>query len=190
MLYVDDGAFAFETRKEMEVGSNLVFNHFRRFVLHMHVGSKSKPSKTECVSFPAPGHFKILTLPSTTIPTDSSSSHLAITKQKKENKETRQKRKDQKYEDAEETKPIRIGETGIITFTRHFRYLRSYISYSIKDEYDIEHKISQDSAAMGALNNFWADDTVDNFSKQLFFVQFPATYCCGDARVGKFVKQH
>ena len=49
MLYVDDGAFAFETRKEMEVGSNLVFNHFRRFGLQMHVGSKSKPSKTEYV---------------------------------------------------------------------------------------------------------------------------------------------
>ena len=85
MLYVDDGAFDFETRKEMEVGSNLVFNHFRRFGLQMHIGSKSKPSKTEC----APGHFKILTLPSTTIPTDSSSSHTVIPKQKKENDETR-----------------------------------------------------------------------------------------------------
>ena len=55
----------------------------------MHVGYKSKPSKTEYVFFPDPGHFKILTLPSTTIPTDSSSSHTVIPKQKKENDETR-----------------------------------------------------------------------------------------------------
>ena len=85
MIYVDDGAFALETRKEMEVGSNLVFNHFRRFGLQMHVGYKSKLSETECVFFPSPGHFKIMTLPSTEIPTDSSLSHLEILKHKKEN---------------------------------------------------------------------------------------------------------
>ena len=99
----------------MELGSNLVFNHFRRFGLQMHVVSKSKPSKKECVFFPAPGHFKILTLTSTAIPTDSSSSNLAIPKHKMENEERRQKRNDQKYEDAEKTKSIRIGETGKLT---------------------------------------------------------------------------
>ena len=51
--------------------------------------------------FPAPGHFKLMTLPSTAIPTDSSSYLPEIPKQKKENKETRQKIHDQKYEDAE-----------------------------------------------------------------------------------------
>ena len=157
----------------MEVGSNLVFNHFRRFGLQMHVGSKSKPSKTECVFFPAPGHFKILTLPTTAIPTYSSFSRLEIPKQKKENEETKQKRNDQKYEDAEETKPIRIGETGIITFTRHFKYLGSYISYLLKYDYDNEHRISQASVAMGALKKFWADDTIDNFSKHLIFCAIP-----------------
>ena len=83
MLYVGDGEFAFETRKEMEVGSNLVFNHFRRFGLQMPARSKPKPFKTECVFFPAPGKFKILTLPSTAIPIYSSPSQLAIPKQKK-----------------------------------------------------------------------------------------------------------
>ena len=34
-LYVDDGAFAFETRKDMEIGSNPVFQHFNRFGLQM-----------------------------------------------------------------------------------------------------------------------------------------------------------
>ena len=62
----------------------------------------------------------------------------------------------------------------MITFTRHFKYLGSYISYSLKDNYDIDHIISQASAAMGALNSFWVDNKVDNFSKYLIFTQFPA----------------
>ena len=73
MLYVDNGAFAFETRRDMEIGANLIFKHFARFGLQMHVGSKSKPSKTECVFPPAHSHFKLLTLPSTALPEDSSS---------------------------------------------------------------------------------------------------------------------
>ena len=56
---------------------------------------------------------------------------------------------------------------------RHFKYLRSYISYSLKDDYNIENSISQASAAMGSLNNFWADDTVGNVSKHLMFCATP-----------------
>ena len=78
MLYVNDGAFTFETRKDMEIGSNLVFEHFNRFGFKMHIGSKSKISKTECVIFPAPGHFK-----SAALPTYSSSSLPVTLKQKK-----------------------------------------------------------------------------------------------------------
>ena len=53
MLYVDDGAFSLETRKYMEIGSNIVFKDFNHFGLQMHIRSKSKPSKKECV-FPLP----------------------------------------------------------------------------------------------------------------------------------------
>ena len=77
------------------------------------------------------------------------------------------------YDDTKETKPIPIGELGMITFTRNFMYLGSYISYSLKDDYDIEHRIYQASAAMGALNSFWVDNTVDNFSKYLIFGAIP-----------------
>ena len=71
MIYVDDGAFAFENRRELETGANLVFTHFAHFGLQMHIGSSSKPYKTECVFFPAPGHFKLPTLPSPDLPPDS-----------------------------------------------------------------------------------------------------------------------
>ena len=85
-----DGAFAFETRKYTETGSNLVFKHFTCFGLQMHIGSKSKPSKIECIFLPTPGHFKLPTPTSTALPTYSSSSLLVMLKQKKENGGTRQ----------------------------------------------------------------------------------------------------
>ena len=77
------------------------------------------------------------------------------------------------YDDTKETKTILIGKFGMITFTRHFKYIRSYISYSLTDEYDIEHRISQASVAMRALNSFGVDNTVDNVSKYVFVCAIP-----------------
>ena len=90
------------------------------------------------------------------------------------------------YDNAKGKKPILIGESGIMTLTIHFKYLGSYTSYSLKDDYDIEHRIYQDSSAMGALNSFYDNNTVNNFSKYLIFAQYHTIYFCGDARVGKF----
>ena len=57
ILYVDDGAFTFEDRAQMEKGVELIFHHFTKFGLEMHIGREGKPSKTECVFFPPPGFF-------------------------------------------------------------------------------------------------------------------------------------
>ena len=83
MLYVDDRAFSFETSKDMETGSNILFKLFKRFGLQMNSGSKSKLSKTEFVFFPAPIQFKLPTTTSTALPTDFYYSILVIIKQKK-----------------------------------------------------------------------------------------------------------
>ena len=125
ILYVDDVAFAFDTRKYMERGSNPVLKYFNRLGLQMHIGSKSKLSKTKCVCFLAPGHVKLPTPTSSALPTYSSSSLPETLKQNNENGGTRQKIYDQKYDNIEEAKPILIGESGMTTFTRHFKYLGS-----------------------------------------------------------------
>eukprot|EP00957_Ditylum_brightwellii_P103286 7872107-Ditylum_brightwellii.AAC.1 len=39
----------------MEQGANLIYSHFKRFDLTMHIGENDKPSKTEAVVFAAPG---------------------------------------------------------------------------------------------------------------------------------------
>ena len=61
-LYVDDGAFPFATREEMTRGATVIFDHFARFGLEMHLGyerdGKTQPLKTEeCVFFPPPQYF-------------------------------------------------------------------------------------------------------------------------------------
>ena len=63
MLYVDDGAFVFKSRHQLEIGIPLLLRHFAKFGLEMHIGKENKPSKTECVFFPTPGYFNFPTLP-------------------------------------------------------------------------------------------------------------------------------
>ena len=68
---------------------------------------------------------------------------------------------------------INIREHSHITFTKHFKYLGGYCSYSLKDDYDIAERLTQASSEMGALNNFWADPAMDDFSKYLIFRDIP-----------------
>ena len=55
VLYVDYGAFSFENCSHLSRDMSLIFSHFTRFVLNVHIGKGDKASKTECVFFPAPG---------------------------------------------------------------------------------------------------------------------------------------
>ena len=168
MLYVDDGAFVFISRRDIEVGSYLVYKQFNRFGLQMHIGTPSKDSKTKCVYFPPSGHFKPSALPPSTPPTDPS--QLPVTpKPKQESKEQKRKRHDNLYYAAPETALINIGEHSHVTFTKHFKYLGRYCTISLKDDYDIAERLSQASSEMGALNSFWANPAVDDFSKYLIF---------------------
>ncbi|KAL7552342.1 hypothetical protein ACHAWF_015574 [Thalassiosira exigua] len=53
-LYVDDGAFVFQSRNGIEKGANLIYDHFARFGLEMHIGDETTDSETECVYSPPP----------------------------------------------------------------------------------------------------------------------------------------
>ncbi len=53
-LYVDNGAFPFDTRESLLRGMTLVYRHFAHFGLEMHIGWNGGESKTECIFFPPP----------------------------------------------------------------------------------------------------------------------------------------
>ncbi|EJK61155.1 hypothetical protein THAOC_18404 [Thalassiosira oceanica] len=60
-LFVDDGAFPFNSREQLALGCEVIYDHFARFGLEMHIGrtvnGKETASKTECVFFPGPSFF-------------------------------------------------------------------------------------------------------------------------------------
>ena len=49
----------------------------------------------------------------------------------------------------------------------------SYIAYNLRDDFDVESRISSASASMGALKNFWDNPHVDLYSKYLLFRAIP-----------------
>ena len=79
---------------------------------------------------------------------------------------------DKLYDDSEETNRIEI-EDGFVDFTKHFKYLGSFISYHMRDDYDIEKRIAAGSKAMGALSGFWNNDHGDMFHKYRIFMAIP-----------------
>jgi hypothetical protein len=55
--YVNDAAFIFLNRQDLQTASSLITTHFRRFGLTVHCGDhrNNKPSKIEAMHIPAPG---------------------------------------------------------------------------------------------------------------------------------------
>ena len=60
-FYVDDAAFIFLSRDDIEKGGKLIQSHFRKFGLTVHAGNKTKKddkSKTEAMFIPGAGKKK------------------------------------------------------------------------------------------------------------------------------------
>ena len=71
-----------------------------------------------------------------------------------------------------ETATIQVAD-GYITFCKHFKYLGTWVSYSLWDDYDISKRIAAANAAMGALEKFCIYDHVDMYSKYMIFRAIP-----------------
>ena len=96
MLYIDNGAFVFESRRYPEKFLLLIFNHFSKFGLEMHISRGPKPFKTECVLFPPAGFFKPSSHSSLEIGIDSSQVTIP---EKTENEKHKIKREDKVYDE-------------------------------------------------------------------------------------------
>jgi hypothetical protein len=180
-LYVDDGAFIFKSRKDMKRGLALLYHHFERLGLEMHIGRGTTTSKTECIFFPPPGFFdsRLLSLPS---PSHEEGTNNAIDytddaltddeRQAEEKERSRREREEELYDKLDETQPIQV-EDGYVTFCRHFKYLGSFISFGLCDDYDIKKRVTAATQSMGALKNVWDSPHLDIWSKYLLFRAIP-----------------
>ena len=146
ILYTDAGEFVFESIRQLEIGTPLILRHFGKFGLEIHIVKNNKHYKTECVLFPTPGYFNFPTLQNYDNSTTISSS--ITVKVKKGNKEQKRQREDKKYDTSPDTTTIQFNEVNA-TFTRHFKYLGSYISYNLCNDHDVDIRISTASTSMG-----------------------------------------
>jgi hypothetical protein len=71
------------------------------------------------------------------------------------------------YNALKETQPIAVAD-GSVTICQHFKYLGSFVSFNLCDDYDIKKQVTAATQSMGALKN-----NLDIWSKYLFFTQFP-----------------
>ena len=146
-LYVDDGAFIFQTRDDMQRGLALLYRQFSRLGLEMHIGRGTTASKTECVFFPPPGFFDshLISLPPPSDDEMDMNSALPFTTdaltddERHAEKKARSRREHEAelYDKLDETQPISV-EDEFVTCCHHFKYLGSFISFSLCDDYDIE----------------------------------------------------
>jgi hypothetical protein len=129
---VDDGAFLLDTQDSLSKGMNLVFKHFARFGLEMHIGRNGGESKTECVFFPPPQFFQqhqslaiggptshqtqSMTRRKSTDKPQSFPLDTALTDANDENDKEQTECKDAMYDKLDETKNIAVAD-GYITFT-------------------------------------------------------------------------
>jgi hypothetical protein len=162
---------------------SLVHSHMARFGLDMHIGreknGKIKASKTECVFSPPPQFFPNLnpTLEDNLINEDDvvekgmpEERRLEVLEEARHNAKTA--REDHLYDDLAETQQFTV-EDGFVTFCKHFKYLGSYISYNLRDDFDIETRIAAARKSVGALSSFWNNPHVDTYSKFLIYKAIP-----------------
>jgi len=83
-------------------------------------------------------------------------------------------KEDSLYDQSSEMRRATIGD-GYVEFTKHFMYLGSYVSYNLKDDYDISQRITKAFQNMGALKNIRDDPHVYLYlySKYLLFLAIP-----------------
>jgi hypothetical protein len=185
-LYVDNGAFIFSSREDMACGLALIHKHFARFGLEMHIGQAGAQSKTECVFFP-PHRFFNSKLPlSIAHSPDGCDADNKLTYgddmlsendcQCENAARQRREREEALYNELEETQPININD-GYVTFCWHFKYLGSYISFGLTDDYDIGQQLTAANQSMGALKSVWDIPHLEIWSKYLLFCTIPMSSC-------------
>jgi hypothetical protein len=107
-------------------------------------------------SLPAPGNKEInnaINCSNNTALTNDE--HRAKTKE-----QSHQEQEEDLYNNVEEMQAIAV-EDGFITFCCHFKYLGSFVSFSLCDDYDIEKCVAATTQSMGALKNVWDSPHLD-----------------------------
>jgi hypothetical protein len=152
VIYVDDTALVFSSRNEMMKALPLAQKLFSDLGVEMHVGKrldsvdpatglpKIKESKTECMFIPPCGHFKRAARITNQAVNDDAVLDFDFESESDEHRKLRYAREDKLYDSDPETANFHVIR-GFVSYTKHFKYLGSMISYSLRDDLDIQRRI-------------------------------------------------
>jgi hypothetical protein len=115
----------------------------------------TKESKTECIFFPSPGHFKQLAIDNGL----SSQQLLILSDDNIENnddnkRDERTSIKQLLYNSSPKTTEVPMKD-GFVTYTETFKYLGSWLSFTRRDDTDVERRIASATKAMWSLGEFF-----------------------------------
>ena len=148
VLYVDDGTFMFKDWDQLTWGLTQIYYHFKRFGLKMHVGKGKKAPETKCVFFLPPGCFgQKFNL---SAKNSRGNRRMLVTKTRKESYKARHIREEIDYDDLPETRLI-IAKDGFVTFCWQFKYIGSWIFFSLIEDHDIAKRLATANYSMGAM---------------------------------------
>ena len=86
--------------------------------------------------------------------------------------EERNIREDIAYENLPKTILI-VVKDGFVTFCQHFKYIGSWICFSLQEDHDIAKRLAAANDLMGPMSKIWNDDHVEKYSKYLLFRDIP-----------------
>jgi hypothetical protein len=84
-----------------------------------------------------------------------------------------QKERENLYNTSPNTQRIKVAD-GHVDFVKHFKYLGSYISFDLTDDYDINKRIAAANKSIGSLKHSWNNPYASLRAKQLIFLAIPA----------------
>ena len=85
---------------------------------------------------------------------------MLVSNTRQEYYEARYKIEEIAYNDLPNTRLIVVMD-GFSTFCRHFKYIGSWISFSLQEDQDIAKKLAVANDSMGSTSKIWNDDHVD-----------------------------
>ena len=99
---------------------------------------KPNHQRPSVCSFPPPQYFDKMEATATLENGTETQEEMTIAdKPSKESEKAKMSREDACYDRIDETQRVNVKD-GFMTYTKHFKYLGSYISYSLQDDYDIK----------------------------------------------------
>ncbi|EJK69977.1 hypothetical protein THAOC_08706 [Thalassiosira oceanica] len=165
----------------LALGCEVIYGHFARFGLEMHIGRTTK-NVPALANEPFDGSIVQSVPVAENAPVEI---HKPSWRERREASAERAKNKAElektRYFSLDQTQPIAVKD-GFVTFTMHFKYLSSFISYNLRDDFDIDLRIKKAGQAMGALKHFF------NNQAPYLHKAIPLNYYYGDARPGHFEK--